>query len=83
MFTVRVVFVCQFVVSAGVSTALTLPVVLVIVQDLEFSTSLTEDHTHTVYREENQSVDLRPHDHYQRVAHLNKLLATTRCSVVL
>ena len=80
VFTVRVVFVCQFVVSAGVSTALTSPVLLV----CELSSSLTEDHTHTQSTEkENQSVDLRPHDHYQRVAHLNKLLATTRCTVVL
>ena len=31
----------------------------------------------------NQSVHPRPHDHHQRVAHLNKLLAPTRCTGVL
>ena len=48
--TARVVFVCKFVVSAGVSTALYQ--FCWFVEDLELSSSLTEDHTHTVYREE-------------------------------
>ena len=38
------------------------------VQDLELSSSLMEDHTHTQSTErKNQSVDLRPPDHYQGV----------------
>ena len=52
VFTVHVVFVCQFVVSAGVSTALTLPILLVYSRFGVVQYSLTEDHTHTVYKEE-------------------------------